>query len=195
MAVVIPIYKSSPPIFNVIDPVIQYVAKNCKNKIVGVIGTKATINSNIYSKKIQDLSPETKIASLATPLLAPMIEEGFVNEKISNTIIKNYLSHKILNNINYIILACTHYSLIQNEVIKFYNNRTNIIDSPNIIANNIEKKLKKLNLKNNSNKPTYHFYVSNYTESFENSARIFFQENIKLEGINIWDQNYKTNEL
>ncbi|MEE2953772.1 MAG: glutamate racemase [Bacteroidota bacterium] len=174
------------PVFNVIDPVINYVSKHCKNSIVGVIGTKATINSNIYFKKITTLSSNIKVKSLATPLLAPMIEEGFINQKISKAIIENYLSNKKLKSIDNIILACTHYSLISDEIDTLYNKKINIIDSPNIISNNILTELKKLNLTSNLRAPSYHFYVSNYTESFENSARVFFQENIKLEGIKIW---------
>ena len=179
-------YSKGTPVFNVIDPVINYVAKYCNNNSVGVIGTKATINSNIYCKKINNLNPNIKVCSLATPLLAPMIEEGFINEKISETIIKNYISNKKIQNINDIILACTHYSLIKNEINILYNNKVNIIDSPNIIANSISNELQKLNLTTKSKKSSYDFYVSNYTESFENSARLFFQEDIKLEEIKIW---------
>ena len=179
-------FSKGIPVFNVIDPVINYVSKYCNNNNVGVIGTKATINSNIYYEKINNLNPNIKVYSLATPLLAPMIEEGFINEKISKTIIDNYLSNKKIQNINHIILACTHYSLIQNEINMLYNNKVNIIDSPNIIADSISNELHKLNLTTKSKNPAYHFYVSNYTESFENSARLFFQEDIKLEEIKIW---------
>ena len=174
------------PVFNVIDPVVNYVSKYCNNNNVGVIGTKATINSNIYYRKINSLNPNIKVCSLATPLLAPMIEEGFIDEKISKTIIDNYLLNKKLQGINHIILACTHYSLIKNEINMLYNKKVDIIDSPNIIADSISNELQKLNLTNKLKNPSYHFYVSNYTESFENSARLFFQEDIKLEELKIW---------
>ena len=172
-------------VFNVIDPVVKEIVKPCSNYNIGVIGTKATIKSNVYRKKILSLCQDSKVVSLATPLLAPMIEEGFVNEKISKTIIQRYLSNKVLKNINYLILACTHYPLIVNEINNFYKRDVTIIDSSNVIANSIKEELINLELICN-NKPKYDFYVSNYTKSFEDSARYFFKKEIKLKGINIW---------
>lgn len=174
-------------VFNVIDPVVKDVVKICKDYNIGVIGTKATIQSNIYEYKIKELCKNSKVSSLATPLLAPMIEEGFINEQISNTIITNYLANKILCNIDHLILACTHYPLIYNEINTYYNSSVNVIDSPNIIAEHISDSLKKKSLLNNTIETEHHFYVSNYTKSFEQSAKFFFKEDIKLEEINLFD--------
>ena len=79
-------------VFNVIDPVVEEVVKICSDYDIGVIGTKATIQSNVYEYKIKELCKSSKVSSLATPLLAPMIEEGFINEKISHAIIAKLLS-------------------------------------------------------------------------------------------------------
>ena len=174
------------PFFNVIDPVISEVVKNCSKFNIGVIGTKATISSGVYEKKIKALCYGARINSLATPLLAPMIEEGFINETISNTIITNYLSNKKLKNIDHLILACTHYPLIQQEIKDYYMGSVNVIDSANIVAKYIAKKLNKENLLNNNKSNKHHFYVSNYTESFEKSAKFFFKEAIKLEEVNLF---------
>lgn len=174
-------------IVNVIDPVIAEMIKICKNYKIGVIGTKATISSNVYEKKIKTLCSNAKIYSLATPLLAPMIEEGFINETISNTIIDNYLSNKRLENIDHLILACTHYPLINQEIKDYYQGRVNVIDSANIVAKHIAKKLKANDLLNNSKSAKHHFYVSNYTDSFEKSAKFFFKETIRLEEINLFN--------
>jgi len=109
---VVNITAKNIPVFNVIDPVSIAVASNCKNCKIGVIGTKATIESGIYSRKIKKNCPTANVVALATPLLVPMIEEGFINEDMSQKIIANYLSNKLLANIDSIILACTHYPLI-----------------------------------------------------------------------------------
>ena len=58
-----------------------------------------------------------------------MIEEGFINEAFSKTIITNYLSNEKLKNIDHLILACTHYPLIQQEIKNYYTGSVNIIDS------------------------------------------------------------------
>jgi glutamate racemase len=173
-------------VFNVVDPVISEIKKSFSEFNIGVIGTKATISSGIYEREIKALCPNLKINLLATPLLAPMIEEGFIDEEISNTIISNYLSNKKLEGIDHLILACTHYPLIKQEIKNYYKGKVNVIDSANIVANYIAKKLKEDNLINNEKEIQHHFYVSNYTKSFEKSAKFFFKKAIKLEEVKLF---------
>ena len=177
---------SNLSVFNVIDPVVKEVVRVCADYDIGVIGTKATIQSNVYEHKIKELCNSSKVSSLATPLLAPMIEEGFINEEISHTVIANYLADKKLSNIDHLILACTHYPLIHNEITTYYNSSVNVINSPNIVAKYIADALKDQNLLNNMIESKHHFYVSNYTKSFEQSSKFFFKENIKLEEVNLF---------
>ena len=127
----------SIPVFNVIDPIVKYVNNNYIECKIGVIGTKTTIQSDVYKNKIISQNNKQKVVSLATPLLAPMIEEGFINQEISKKIIENYLKNHNLKNINSLILACTHYPLIQEEINDFYQNKVNVIDSANIVAKDI----------------------------------------------------------
>ena len=172
------------PVFNVIDPVVNAVASNCSNCKIGVIGTKATIQSGVYTKKI---CSSAIVVALATPLLVPMIEEGSINEEVSHKIISNYLSNKSLKGIDALILACTHYPLILNEINAFYGGKVQLIDSATIVADSIKVELKKMQLLNLNNNPNYQFYISNYTKSFAKSAKFFFQEEIKIEEVNIWN--------
>jgi len=176
---------NSIPIYNVIDPIVSFISKKYFNKKIGVIGTKATIQSGIYKNKLLEKNSSLSVASLETPLLAPMIEEGFFNQEISSTIIKNYLNDKKLDKIDILVLACTHYPLIQNEIISFYN-KIDVIDSSEIIADYIHKELYKSKLLNQANKPKFNFIISNFTESFSKSANVFFKENISLEENDIW---------
>lgn len=174
------------PVINVIDPVVEKVTSDKNIKKIGVIGTKGTIKSNIYEKKIKKLKPSMEVSSLATPLLAPMIEEGFFNNTISKTIIDSYLSKPKLKKIDSIILACTHYPLIKKEVNAIYKNQVKIVDSAEMVAQYVKEVLvkKKINHKGKSGK--HRFYVSDYTESFDKSAGMFFGNKIKLEEANIW---------
>ncbi len=176
---------NSIPIYNVIDPIVSFISKKYFNKKIGVIGTKATIQSGIYENKLSEENSSLSIASLETPLLAPMIEEGFFNQEISSAIIKNYLNDKKLDKIEILVLACTHYPLIQNEIISFYN-KIDVIDSSEIIADYIHEELYKSKILNQANKPRFNFIISNFTESFSKSANVFFKENISLEENDIW---------
>lgn len=175
-------------VMNVIDPVVNYVAENHLTDKVGVIGTKGTINSRVYMRKLQKLSKKMRVVSQATPLLAPMIEEGFFNNHISRTVIHSYLSKKQFIEIDALILACTHYPLIKKEVQEFYGPRVNIVDSAEIVARDIQARLQKQQLLNpNKRKAGHRFYVSDFTASFEKSTRYFFKGQVQLKRSKLWD--------
>ncbi len=103
------------PIIDVINPVAEKVAFEIHNN-VGVIATKATVNSGLYKKSIRKHNKFIKVDELATPLLVPAIEEGFKNHPITHAIIYNYLSNHKLKNIETLILGCTHYPLLIDEI-------------------------------------------------------------------------------
>lgn len=175
------------PIINVIDPVVETMIKRGKYKKVGVIATKSTIRSDIYAKKFKLTDPSIVVSSLATPLLAPMIEEGFFNNNISKTIIQSYLSSPKLKKIDSLILACTHYPLIEPEIAAFYGNKVEIINTAEIVAAHLKLCLTKLKLLNPGPAEKHQFFISDHTPSFENSTRLFFGEKIRLSYNPIWD--------
>lgn len=181
------IINGSAIVINVIDPVVKLFADpNFKGHNIGVIGTKGTIRSNVYPKRIQKENGKLSVKALETPLLCPMIEEGFIDDKISQTVIDSYLSNEMLTNIEHIILACTHYPLIKNQISSYYKNAVNVIDSAEVVANYLLVTLEAKNLLNDQPRKPHHFYVSDYTESFEKSTRFFFKEELHLEKKNIW---------
>ena len=165
---------------NVIDPVVEFTCR-AETQSVGIIGTKNTILSNVYATKIKAQNSKLTTKSLATPLLVPMIEEGFYQNKISNTILSNYLEKEDLLNIDHLILGCTHYPLIEEEIKEYYKGTVEIINSAKIVSKYIKKKLSDCNLLSNSqSSQTHNFHVSDYTDSFEQSAQYFFGERINL---------------
>lgn len=173
-------------LINVIDPVIEEIVQTFKGKHIGVIGTKGTISSGMYKKKLNELAPGLKVSSLATPLLAPMIEEGFINDKISQTVVDSYLSDKKLKGVEAIVLACTHYPLIKKQIDAYYHGDVEVIDTADIVARKIKRQLSREKLLNDGPRGSHHFYVSDYTKSFEQSTRFFFKEMIHLEKKTIW---------
>lgn len=174
-------------ILNVIDPMVEWVSRHLRGKRVGLIGTKRTVQSGIYPRKLDDTGAQITLNALATPLLAPMIEEGFFDNNISHEIIANYLNDATLANIDALILACTHYPLIKSEIERFYNGRIQILDSSLIVAEALKSQLLQANLVNTEQSPVHRFYVSDYTEAFERSTRIFFKEQVHLERYPLWE--------
>ena len=173
-------------VINVIDPVVLEIVQNKALHKVGIIATKGTIKSDVYAKKIKALNKKVEVESLATPLLAPMIEEGFFNNKISRTVIGSYLSKPKLKKIDSLVLACTHYPLIRKEIEEYYHNKIHIFDSADIVAKHVKDVLQRKNLLTAARKPKLHFYVSDFTKSSEASTRLFFGNKIHLEESNIW---------
>ncbi len=173
-------------IINVIDPVVDFVSAQPKLKSVGVIGTKATIKTDIYAKKIKSKNKKIQVSSLATPLLAPMIEEGFFNNKISKTIINDYLSRPKLKGVDSLILGCTHYPLIKPEIDQYYKGKITLFDTAGIVANHTKEILSINGLLNTGKKTKHHFFVSDYTAAFAESTKLFFKGKVKLEHKNLW---------
>jgi glutamate racemase len=174
-------------VVNVIDPVIQYLDQDWSNKKLGLIGTKQTVNSGIYARKAAELDKNIQIQSLATPLLAPMIEEGFFNNRISEQIIQEYLANPTLTGIEGLILGCTHYPLIKKQIEDYYQGSVEVIDTSIIVAEAIKELLVEKDLLSTGVMGSRQFYVSDYTESFEQSTKQFFGEAIKLTQYPIWD--------
>lgn len=174
-------------IINVIDPMVEWVSEHYQNKRIGLIGTKRTVSSGVYSRKFIEANKGIVLQSLATPLLAPMIEEGFFDNQISHEIIAQYLSDPELQNIEALILACTHYPLIKKEISQYYNDRLPILDSSSIVAEALKSYLTDNNLLNTTGPSHHHFLVSDYTDSFEASTQIFFREAVHLERYPLWN--------
>ena len=172
-------------LIDVIDPVVEYLSTRNFARI-GVIGTKRTISSGTYENKVREKSPATAVISMATPLLVPMIEEGFIYDDISNAIIRTYLSDKSLDGIQALILGCTHYPIIKNQISKIFNFNVEVVDSARLVSVILRDTLEKNNLLNDSGKSNDLFFVSDYTPYFEKIARMFFEGEINLEKADIW---------
>ena len=168
-------------VFDVINPVAEKVAFEIHQN-VGVIATKATVNSGLYRKSIRKLNKYIQVDELATPLLVPAIEEGFVNHPITHAIIYNYLSDKKLKKIETLILGCTHYPLLIEEIKKYYGTRVRVIDSPKIVASYVRDILSKNDLLNSQHEEgNTEFYLSDITKNFEKISKKFFGNKISLE--------------
>ncbi len=173
---------------NVIDPLVNRVVKSLKGSSAGVIGTKNTINSGAYHNKIKMVLPGLRVSSLATPLLVPMIEEGFVYDDISNAIIRAYLSDTRLKGIDTLILGCTHYPVIKNQIRKFYEFRVDVVDSAMTVAEELRDILGAGRGQKTSDEMADRFFVSDHTEYFGKIAGIFFEKQIRLEKYDPWKQ-------
>ncbi|MCI0750232.1 MAG: glutamate racemase [Flammeovirgaceae bacterium] len=173
-------------VINVIDPMVKLVTHQFAGRTLGLIGTKRTVQSDVYTRKIEEANKGITLKSLATPLLAPMIEEGFFNNQISHEIIAQYLEDEHLQHIEALILACTHYPLIKKEIQDLYKGGITILDSSEIVAQALKDYLTQQDILASQPHTADHFFVSDYTDSFETSTKIFFKQKVHLEKMTLW---------
>ncbi|WP_323755272.1 glutamate racemase [Roseivirga sp.] len=179
---------SKAQVLNVIDPVVAYVAeKYSTDANIGLIGTKQTVGSGVYERKLKNENPKINFGALATPLLVPMIEEGFYKNDISEQIINQYLGREELEGIEALILGCTHYPLIKKQVSAFFQDKIEVIDSSTIVAHALQTMLLESDLLATERSGKNRFLVSDFTPSFQAAAELFFQEEIKLEKHVLWE--------
>ncbi|RZK24022.1 MAG: glutamate racemase [Hymenobacter sp.] len=176
-------------VVGMIDPVVTHVGHHYAGRPVGLIGTKQTVGSNIYRKKIDQLDLGVDLHALATPLLIPMIEEGFFNGRVSEEIIRAYLDHPTLQNIDALLLACTHFPLIKPQIEGYYQGRVAVLDPSDVVATAVAERLAagQLLAAPVAAAPLHHFYVSDFTRSFEESTRLFFGQEVQLEHYPLWE--------
>ncbi len=173
-------------VMNVIDPMVHHIQLHYANKRLGLIGTRQTVNSNVYKKKIDTLNNGVQLNSLATNLLASAIEE-FGDNSVIDSLLAEYLSHHSLKEIEALILACTHYPVVKNKIAQYFNQKITIIDPSYVVAEAVTKRLETDKLLNDKGLGHKHFYVSDYTESFASGTKIFFEEKINLEHYPLWE--------
>jgi len=177
-------------VVGMIDPVVAHVGRHYAGRPVGLIGTKQTVGSNIYRKKIDQLDKGVDLHALATPLLVPMIEEGFFEGRVSEEIIRAYLDHPALQGIEALLLACTHFPLIKSQMEAHYQGRVAVVDPSDVVAATVAEALAARQLLASSAAgigPAHHFYVSDFTRSFEESTRLFFGQEVQLEHYPLWE--------
>ena len=174
--------KYDVPVFEVITPAVEVSIKNSRSLKIGIIGTRATVGSGAYEKKIREIKPAAKIYSKACPLLVPLVEEGWFNKPETVMIIKKYLHPLKVRQIDTLVLGCTHYPLLKNTIQRKIGKRVFIADSSLAVAREIKKFLsehpgveQKI-----SKKGLTKFFVSDITPQFEKTARMILKKDIQL---------------
>ena len=164
------------PIIGIIAPAAKKIAKTCsRDNRIGIIGTKATIQNDAYSRIIHINAPHLKLYSKACPIFVPMIEEGLAEDDMIILAIKHYLNDFIQNNqLDTLVLGCTHYPLIRNQIHTLYPN-LHIIDPSQEIIADIKKELMLKNMLAEQSSFENTFYASDLSENFLNMINIILQ--------------------
>lgn len=170
------------PIFEVITPAVEMAINSSVEKTIGVIGTRATINSGIYEKKIKQADPDAKVYSTACPLLVPLVEEGWFDKPETKMIVKKYLYPLKMRKIKILILGCTHYPILKHIIKRKIGKRINIIDSSLAVSEKVRAYLNAHPDLNDSldKKGLFKLFVSDVTSQFEKTAGYILKKKVPL---------------
>ncbi len=168
------------PTLDVIRPVVQHLGNTWPKGTIGVIGTRATIRSGIYTQLLQNQFPQIKVKALATPLLAPFAEEGIEDPQLRSAMVAHYLKQPALQEVDALVLACTHYPLLKKEIRAQLPEHTQIVDPAEILALELQNRLPAL-----EGQSQMECLVSEWTPAFAQAAQLMFGENLEVKQHNI----------
>ena len=155
------------PVVGVILPGAMAAVSATTKKRVGVIGTRATINSNAYTHAVRQLDGEVQIFARECPLFVPLAEEGWIDHKVTDAVAKEYLFPFRHEKIDTLILGCTHYPILRNAIASAMDEHVKLIDSGEAAAGEVERVLDQHGLRNPSNdRANLQFYVSDIPAKF-----------------------------
>ncbi|PIE90707.1 MAG: glutamate racemase [Acidobacteria bacterium] len=122
------------PLYGVIKPGAKAAYSATRNKRVGILGTRTTVQSQVYVKALREFDSDIFTVQQACPLLVPLVEEGWESEEVTERIISKYISPLKKHHIDTLILGCTHYPVLKQTIQKIVGPEIKLIDSADAIA-------------------------------------------------------------
>ena len=139
--------KFPVPVIGVIEPGAHAALAVSRNRHIGVIGTRATIRSGAYENALRRVDGDVRVSSRACPLLVPLIEEGLLNDDVTDRMILRYLEPLLADGIDTLVLGCTHYPLLTGAIARVLKRQIMIVDSAQNCARAVEEMLDQQSLR------------------------------------------------
>lgn len=165
-------------IIGVLEPTCKTAVSATRNNKIGVIGTQGTINSGKYLSTIKELNPNIEIISKACPMFVPIVENGYANHEVARIIIKEYLTPIKESGVDTLILGCTHYPILKDEIQAFMGNGVTLIDSGAETAVEVKRQLEEKGLRSEEKSGAARYFVSDETDSFSELGSMFLAKSI-----------------
>ena len=164
------------PVMGVIVPGAEAALAATRNQRIGVIGTNATIRSQAYHTNILTRCDTARIFARPTPLLVPLVEEGWTNHPVTSAVLKEYLRPLLKRKIDTLVLGCTHYPLLKIALRKVVGRRVTLVDSAETCALFVRERLAFLKLlaEGRRRKGIIRPFVTDEPEKFGDFAGRFF---------------------
>ncbi len=159
--------KFDLPIIGVTTPMIEQMQLLSPKGKIAILGTHGTIASGAYQNAIRKIFPSAEVSAIACQLLVHLVEEGYIDHPITASAIQEYLLPLKNKNIDTVVLGCTHFPLLQNQIQQAFDPQIRVVDPAQFCAVFLKKLLKDQNLLNpDKTAGHYQFYVSDAPEKF-----------------------------
>jgi glutamate racemase len=158
------------PLLNVIGPGAEAALKITPDKKIGVLGTSATIRSKAYTKTLLALDPQIQVIEKACPLFVPLVEEGFINDPITRLVAEKYLHEMKQEKIKTVILGCTHYPVLKNDLLSVLGPQVHLVESGEVLANKINELIQSGSIPASSDSQNIRICITDLTDQFEQLA-------------------------
>ncbi|MDP4118058.1 MAG: glutamate racemase [Bacillota bacterium] len=177
-------------IMGVVAPSAAAASSLTENGKIGVIGTNGSINSGKYEQYLKSLNKDLQVYSKACPMFVPLVENGYLDSKVTYMIAQEYLAPLMDAGVDTIILGCTHYPLIKKVISDIVGQHVALIDPGKETALYARSTIDAHEVDPAGKEPEYKFYISDFVDNFSHTASMFLQKEISgnIEKINI--ENY-----
>jgi len=172
--------ESKVPVIKIIKPTCIEAIKQTKNRKIGVLATAAAIKSNVFEMTIRKIDLSINVISMPCPKFVPLIENGSSNKEEIAAAIHEYVDPLIAAGVDTIILGCTHYPLLEEEIKKITKD-IKLISSSKCLVNNIKEFLISTDSLSDNKEVDYKFLVSADPNGFKEKARKLIGKEIEVE--------------
>jgi glutamate racemase len=165
--------SASVPLYNVITPSAKQATQISRNGIVGVIATRATVQSRSYVNEISRFNSQVRVFQQACPLLVPLVEEGWDDDPITNLVVYRYLTPIIAAKIDTLILGCTHFPILRRAIAKVVGNSVELVESSAAIADQMTQDFQdeRLPVNHSGLASTLRVFTTDISDSFQALAQ------------------------
>ena len=167
------------PVIGVVEPGARAAAAATRSGRIGVIATEGTIRSGAYVRAIHDAAPDARVTALACPLFVPLVEEGWTEHAASRLIAREYLSPFVRDDVDTLVLGCTHYPLLKHLIAEVVGPGVRLIDSAEETAADTRRMLQEFALASPAAAAAYRFVASDDPQQFLALGQRFFGDTIE----------------
>lgn len=168
------------PVIGVLMPGAYAAARATVTGRVGVIGTQGTVNSGVYARLIRNIRPGTEVFAKACPLFVPLVEEGRLTGEITRLVAQEYLAPLKAEDIDTLVLGCTHYPLLKKTIGEVMGPGVRLIDSAHETAQEVRRVLDKQDMASGSAGPaSVRYFVTDAPERFKTIGESFLEYGIE----------------